>query len=358
MYPAKGRCWATKQETLLASMRQYATYELKEIDDAHKRADICGVPVDEVRKGISAVLLATDLESARASTSDRRDAGAWPEYIVRSKGTLGRKRPQPVRGSNVRTLWFNGEVGHNREAKAEIKALFPNINPFATPKPERLLRKVIEAATCRGDIVLDCFGGSGTTAAVAHKLGRRWVTVERSRETVQTFLMPRLERIVCGADGGGVTQTATRVAVGQLPEDTTPSDAVEFTSLLNKFSRAVLGGRERDAAGRGSEEGVDADGVGGRSEIETFMNELRKAARTRIERSTNWTSGGGFRVLDVAPSMFEDDGGHVVIADWASNGKLAEATAAQLGFEFERRPALRRSQGSLAVGGSRRLGQR
>jgi hypothetical protein len=63
-------------------------------------------------------------------------------------------------------MWFNTEVGHNREAKAEIKALFPSENPFSTPKPERLLKKIIEASTQQGDVVLDCFAGSGTTPLV------------------------------------------------------------------------------------------------------------------------------------------------------------------------------------------------
>ena len=147
MYPANGRCWATKQETVMAALSEYAAYELRVLDDDGKRAEICGVPVDELRKDIPALMLAVPLEVAQKSTEERKAAGAWPEYIIRPKGTLGRKRPQPDTGSNARTIWFNTEVGHNREAKAEIKALFPGVNPFSTPKPERLLRKIIETST-------------------------------------------------------------------------------------------------------------------------------------------------------------------------------------------------------------------
>ena len=108
-----------------------------------------------------------------------------------------------------RTLWHHAEVGSNRSSKNEIKRLFPGKEPFATPKPEALLERILMIATDPGDIVLDCFAGSGTTAAVAHKMGRRWVAIEREQSTVDTFLYPRLRSVVDGEDAGGVT-----VAVG------------------------------------------------------------------------------------------------------------------------------------------------
>jgi len=105
------------------------------------------------------------------------------------------------------TWWSNAEVGHNQEAKAESIALFGRDNSFATPKPERLLRRVIEVATSPGDWVLDSFAGSGTTAAVAHKMGRRWVTVELE-ETCHTHIIPRLRKVIDGEDAGGITEAA------------------------------------------------------------------------------------------------------------------------------------------------------
>ena len=105
------------------------------------------------------------------------------------------------------TWWPHEEVGHNDEAKKEIKAFFPELEPFDTPKPERLLNRVIEIASNPGDIVLDCFAGSGTTAAVAQKMGRRWVTVELNEKTAHTFTKPRLEKVVRGEDPGGITES-------------------------------------------------------------------------------------------------------------------------------------------------------
>jgi adenine-specific DNA-methyltransferase len=103
------------------------------------------------------------------------------------------------------TLWTSAEVGENSDANAEIRALFPAQPPFSTPKPERLLERVIHIGSNPGDIVLDCFAGSGTTAAVAHKMGRRWVTTELSDTNIETFVLPRLSRVVDGTDDGGVT---------------------------------------------------------------------------------------------------------------------------------------------------------
>jgi adenine-specific DNA-methyltransferase len=154
------------------------------------------------------------------------------------------------------TLWPHKEVGTTGTAKAEIVALFPDETPFSTPKPEALLRRIIQIGSNPGEIVLDCFAGSGTTAAVAHKMDRRWITSEWSRETLETFTLPRLEKVVSGDDQSGVSE------------------------------------------------------------------------------SLDWTGGGGFRVLDVAASMFDEDEGLVVLADWAIGGALAEATAAQLGFAY------------------------
>jgi adenine-specific DNA-methyltransferase len=181
------------------------------------------------------------------------------EWIDGRKGWNPYYRIYPSRNAirPPETMWFFKDVGSNRTSKKEIKALFPDRRPFETPKPEALIRRIIDIGTEPDDIVLDFFAGSGTTAAVAQKLGRRWVTVERSEGNVARFALPRLKMVVEGIDEGGIT----------------------------------------DEAG--------------------------------------WEGGGGFRVLDVGVSMFEEVDGVVVLADWAVGGDLGEATAAQLGFSFD-----------------------
>lgn len=103
--------------------------------------------------------------------------------------------------------WDNGEVGHNQEAKKESIALFGAENAFATPKPERLIKRILDIATAPGDLVLDSFAGSGTTGSVAHKMGRRWIMVELG-EHCHSHIIPRLRKVIDGADGGGVSKSA------------------------------------------------------------------------------------------------------------------------------------------------------
>jgi adenine-specific DNA-methyltransferase len=104
-------------------------------------------------------------------------------------------------GNSVWSWWSNGEVGHNQEAKKENNLLFGANNAFTTPKPERLLKRVIEAASNTGDIVLDSFLGSGTTAAVALKMGRRFIGIEIGEHAI-THCQPRLKKVVDGEQGG------------------------------------------------------------------------------------------------------------------------------------------------------------
>jgi adenine-specific DNA-methyltransferase len=106
------------------------------------------------------------------------------------------------------TLWFHDDCGTNAEAKTEVRSLFSDeadAEMFITPKPERLLKRVFEIATNPGDLVLDSFAGSGTTGAVAHKMGRRWIMVELG-EHCHTHIIPRLKKVIDGEDKGGITE--------------------------------------------------------------------------------------------------------------------------------------------------------
>jgi adenine-specific DNA-methyltransferase len=98
------------------------------------------------------------------------------------------------------TFWPYEEVGHTQDAKKEILALSDH-DVFVTPKPERLLQRILHIATNPGDFVLDSFLGSGTTAAVAHKMGRRWIGIEMGDHAV-THCQPRLAKVVAGEQGG------------------------------------------------------------------------------------------------------------------------------------------------------------
>lgn len=103
------------------------------------------------------------------------------------------------------TLWTFDEVGHTQDAKKEAVA-FNSTDVFSTPKPERLLNRIIQIATNPGELILDSFAGSGTTGAVAHKMGRRWIMVELG-EHCHTHIIPRLKKVIDGEDKGGISET-------------------------------------------------------------------------------------------------------------------------------------------------------
>ncbi len=171
-----------------------------------------------------------------------------------------------------RTWWPASEVGSNMSAKRDhLRRLFPDVPAFATPKPESLLERILTIGTNPGDLVLDCFLGSGTTATVATKMGRRWVGVEASAATMETYTVPRLRMVQEGQDPWGITETA------------------------------------------------------------------------------GWGGGGRFRMLAVAPSMFEVAGGRVVLAPWATGGALAEAVCAQGSWELHDDPPFCGRKGAVRL---------
>ncbi len=106
-----------------------------------------------------------------------------------------------------RTWWPAEEAGSNQSAKRDhLRKLLPEIEPFATPKPEQLVSLALHIGSNPGDLVLDSFAGSGTTGAVAHKMGRRWIMVELG-EHCHTHIIPRLKKVIDGEDKGGITET-------------------------------------------------------------------------------------------------------------------------------------------------------
>ncbi|MEZ5086627.1 MAG: site-specific DNA-methyltransferase [Tessaracoccus sp.] len=257
------------------------------------------------------------------------------------------------------TIWPSVEVGENDEAKREIQSLFPGQSPFDTPKPERLLSRIVHIGSNPGDLIVDFFGGSGTTAAVAHKMGRRWLTVELAETNAHLFTVPRLRRVVEGQDPGGVTSSTTRVAVADLPDGVIPEDARKFTTLVGKFtddrdlpinvvsetakfvrqavktdepplteeeSKALLALLRKVQQGTEGEVTVDV--------MPHVRKALRDSAKTRDESTTLWEGGGGFTVAKMGPSMYEvdDEDGQVFLSSAATNGAWSKAIAGQLKF--------------------------
>lgn len=280
-------------------------------------------------------------------------------------GTDGNARPRlkkfltDVAGGLVPFNFFPAsEVGTNDTAKREIQALFPDTAAFATPKPERLLERIIHIATNPGDIVLDVFAGSGTTAAVAHKMGRRWVTCELVEDTFDRFTKARLTKVVHGEDLGGVTATTERVAVGALPNDVTPKDAQDFNTVLSKVvenlevnidvvKKTTSLARKSQKNGSTSLDDNETKQLlallrklGQNNEsteidlLPDVTRALRKETKTKEQETINWRGGGSFRVATLSPTCFDYDSElqAITLTDAAVGDTLIAAVAAQLSF--------------------------
>ncbi|OGA44750.1 MAG: DNA methylase [Betaproteobacteria bacterium RIFCSPLOWO2_12_FULL_62_58] len=131
-----------------------------------------------------------------------RDNRIWWGKDGNNQPRLKRFLSEVMEGVVPQTIWFHTDVGNTQEAKKEVLAVLPEVpDVFQTTKPERLLRQVLNIASVPGDLILDSFLGSGTTAAVAHKMGRRYIGIEMGEHAV-THCLPRLQKVIEGEQGG------------------------------------------------------------------------------------------------------------------------------------------------------------
>ena len=167
IYPANNRCWAYDQKEMLRIMNGWMPYELKNIDDSKRRAVICGVSTNDIKRDVKAIV-AVDFEANWNIAQEVFKSAPWPKlYFTGNDGKGGIRRKTylaDVDGLMVTNLWPHTEVGHTDEAKKELKALFDGDIPFDTPKPVRLLNRIVQIATDEDSTVLDFFSGSATTA--------------------------------------------------------------------------------------------------------------------------------------------------------------------------------------------------
>lgn len=167
LYPAPASCWRYDQKTMLDYMSGWCEYELKNINDEKERAEICGVDVENIRKDVKAIVLKYDLNQAKEKAKLVLNRGQWPRFYFTRDGMGGIRRKtylNQVEGRTVTNLWPYAEVGHTDEAMKELKNLFDGSVPFDTPKPTRLVERILTIATDKDSYILDFFSGSATTA--------------------------------------------------------------------------------------------------------------------------------------------------------------------------------------------------
>lgn len=137
-------------------------------------------------------------------------------------------------GVVAQTLWTYKEVGHNQDAKKEIKNLFEGQAVFGTPKPEKLIQRIIQLGSDEGDLVLDFFMGSATTQAVAHKMNRQYIGIEQM-DYIETVAVERLKKVIAG-EQGGISKDVNWQGGGAFVYCELKNDAQEFKSKIQKAS--------------------------------------------------------------------------------------------------------------------------
>lgn len=172
LYPSANACWRYQQDEMLRIMQGWCPYELKNLHDEEQRAKVCGIAADQVRPDVKSIVLSLPLEQSRNLAQKKYDEGPWPRFFFTKggQGGIARKTYHDSVGGKLPTnLWPYEEVGHTDEAKKEVKALFGGTAPFDTPKPVRLLDRILTIATDKDSLVLDYFSGSATTAHAVMK---------------------------------------------------------------------------------------------------------------------------------------------------------------------------------------------
>ncbi len=210
LYPYNGACWRYQQDTMLEYMNGWTKYELREIDDAEKRAEICGVSEKEVRAGVMGILLADTLDIAKENASKTLRRGQWPRFYFTNGGKGGIRRKtyiDSVEGKPPTNYWPYADVGHTDEAAKIVKAIFGGKATFDTPKPPRLIERILQIAGENNTLILDSFAGSGTTAHAVLNMNktdgghRKFILVEMM-DYADSITAERVKRVIRGYGEG------------------------------------------------------------------------------------------------------------------------------------------------------------
>ena len=210
LYPSASACWRYQQDQMLEIMRGWCDYELRDLHDDEKRAEVCGVPVSDVRKGVMGIVLSKSLDESAAQATLVYKRGQWPRFFFTKGGQGGIARKtylENVGGKLPTNFWSHDETGHTDEAKKELLALFDGKAPFDTPKPSRLIQFVLQIVGDKDAIILDSFAGSGTTAHAVLNMNkqdgghRKFILVEMG-DYAESITAERMRRVINGYGEG------------------------------------------------------------------------------------------------------------------------------------------------------------
>ena len=203
IYPTRSACWRYSQEDMLNYMSQWTAYKLENLHDETERAKVCGISETEVRKDVLGIVLANPIDQAKCEAEKIYARGNWPRFFFTNGGKGGIRRKtykENLQGKIATNFWTFEDAGHTDEAKKEILSIFDGISSFDTPKPTRLVQRILQVATQPGDLILDSFAGSGTTGHAVLKQNaedngdRRFILVEMVQKIAEDVTAERIRR--------------------------------------------------------------------------------------------------------------------------------------------------------------------
>lgn len=241
IYPYVNGHWRYGQDEMLQIMNGWCAYELRDLHDDEERAKVCNVSLEEIRKGVKGIVLKHSLEVSQKVAQQVYDRGQWPRFYFTNGGKGGIRRKtylNAVEGKLVTDFWPFSEVGHTDEAKKELKRIFEGNIPFDTPKPSRLVQRIVEIATNECSIVLDCFAGSGTTAHAVlqqnrkDKGNRKFLLVEMM-DYAESTTAERVRRVITGYPFQGKKEEEI------YSKKLTPKNLAKGAKLIEEAEQAI-----------------------------------------------------------------------------------------------------------------------
>ena len=243
IYPTVSRCWCLGQEQMLEIMQGWGKYELRDLNDAEQRAQICGIAKENVKDNVKGIVLCESLDKAKEYALNIYNRGQWPKFYFTNNGYGGfRKKTyiSEVGGKLPTNLWPYSEVGHTDEAKKEILALFDGNAPFDTPKPTRLLDRILTIATNKDSVILDFFSGSATTAHSVFKKNaedggnRKFILVQVPEETKSPTY-----KTICEIGKERIRRAGDKILAEQQAKEKSAADKTDlFDSTSDKPAAA------------------------------------------------------------------------------------------------------------------------
>lgn len=235
LYPSNGRHWTYGRDQMREYMSGWASYKDEVIDDEQRRAQICGCDVEDVEKDVPALLLVDDSPKGLENGRRRYEEGCWPRLYFTSNGNGGIRCKRylcDVEGKMPTNYWPHSEVGHTDGATKELKKIFNGVAPFDTPKPTKLINRVLDISADDDSLVLDFFAGSGTTgqAVLEHNAANdkhcRFILCTNNEGNIcEEVTYPRIKTAITGKreDGSdyseGLSGSLKYMRVGYAPKD-------------------------------------------------------------------------------------------------------------------------------------------